>query len=154
VNARRLEVEGAIGLDDVPHVRRFVETVNRRFVSNDDDISRLAIATHELLENAVKFSLDGGASLRFEVEDGGRVCITTRNRARTADLNELIAIALELETNDPMLVYIGLMKRSPAARGGLGLGRVAAESEMEIGLELDGDVVQVQARATFAERVG
>jgi hypothetical protein len=149
MTVRRIEVEGTIALDDVSHVRRFVETLHRRVPMTDDDASRLAMVTHELLENAIKFSADGGASLRVEVDDA-KVCITTRNRTRATDLAALKAVASTLVTSDPMAVYIGLMKRAPAARGGLGLGRVAAEGEMEIGLALDGDIVQVQARATLA----
>src|SRR5262249_11357947 len=64
VTVRRIELEGTIALDDVSHVRRFVETLHRRVAMTDDDASRLAMVTHELLENAIKFSADGGASLR------------------------------------------------------------------------------------------
>jgi anti-sigma regulatory factor (Ser/Thr protein kinase) len=146
MNPRRIELHGSLTLDDVPHVRRFVEQIHRRVLHNDDDISRLAMATHELLENAVKFSLDGGASLRIEIEDS-HVCITTRNRSAPADLDHLRDVASELEqAANPMVVYLALMKRAPTSRGGLGLGRVAAEADMQIGLELDGDVVQIQAR--------
>jgi anti-sigma regulatory factor (Ser/Thr protein kinase) len=146
MNPQRIELQGSLTLDDVPYVRRFVEKIHRGVVRNDDDISRLAMATHELLENAVKFSVDGGASLRIEIEDDS-VCITTRNRAALADLDDLRAIASELEqAANPMVVYLALMKRAPTLRGGLGLGRVAAEADMQIGLELDGDIVQIQAR--------
>ena len=150
MTVRRIELEGTIALDDVSHVRRFVEALHRRVAMTHDDASRLAMVTHELLENAIKFSTDGGASLRVEVAAANRVCITTRNRTRERDLDALKAITSTLVARDPMDVYIGLMKRAPAAPGGLGLGRVAAEGEMEIGLALDGDIVQVQARTTLA----
>jgi anti-sigma regulatory factor (Ser/Thr protein kinase) len=147
VNPRHIELQGALTLDDVPHVRRFVERIHRGVVHNDEAISRLAMATHELLENAVKFSVDGGATLRIDIDDDSRVCITTRNRAAPEDLADLRAIASQLEdAPNPMVVYLSLMRRAPTSRGGLGLGRVAAEADMQIGLELDGDVVQIQAR--------
>jgi anti-sigma regulatory factor (Ser/Thr protein kinase) len=146
------ELTCTVTLEEVPEIRRLVERVHRRFVPNRDDISRVAMATHELLENAIKFSTDGTATIRIEVPDEGEIRITTRNRARSDDLEGLQRIAAELEASpDPMLYYIGLMQKSPDRRGGLGIGRVAAEGEMAIALELDGDVVEVSARAGLAK---
>ena len=143
------ELACAMKLDDVRDVRHLVEKLHKRFLLDREDVSRLAMAAHELLENAVKFSADGSATLRIEV--GDEICVTTRNRARTPDVADLVAIAAELDAApDPMLFYLGLMKRSPSSRGGLGLGRIAAEGEMKIGFEVDGDVVQVRARSTLA----
>jgi anti-sigma regulatory factor (Ser/Thr protein kinase) len=147
----RFEISGAIAVDDVPDVRRFVEKLHRR-VSNPEDVSRVAMATHELLENAVKFSTDGSTSLQVEV-GGSQVTITTRNRARPDDLEELRQIAADLASAlDPMLYYLDQMRRSPSRTGGLGLGRVAAEAEMKIELVLDGDVVQIRAEAALGDR--
>ena len=146
------EIVCTITLDDVPDIRRFVEKLHRRIVHNDDEIQRLSMATHELLENAVKFSADGSASLRIEVVGASDLVITTRNRARTHDLEDLLTIAAEIKAAaDPMVFYVGLMKRAPNARGGLGLGRVIAEGEMQIGFELDGDVVEICARSVLME---
>ena len=144
------EVRGEISVSDVPDVRRFVDKFHRKLVTDADKRSRVAVATHELLENAIKFSADGSAWLRIEIIDGA-LCITTRNRARHADLDVLTNIARELSSApDAMTFYLDLMQRSPAdVRGGLGLGRVAAEGEMTIGLALDGDVVEVRATADF-----
>jgi hypothetical protein len=145
------ELSGALSVEDVPEVRRFVEKLHRR-VSNPDDVSRVAMATHELLENAVKFSTDGSTTLRVEI-GGSVVTIMTRNRARPHDLVELGQIARDLtEALDPMLFYLDQMRRAPQRAGGLGLGRVAAEGEMKIELVLDGDVVQVRAEATIGRQ--
>lgn len=146
----RFELTGALVVEDVPEVRRFVEKLHRR-VSNPEDVSRVAMATHELLENAVKFSTDGSTCLRVEI-GGSQVTITTRNRAKPDDLEELRQIANELTTAlDPMLVYLDQMRRTKGI-GGLGLGRVAAEGEMKLELILDGDIVQVRAEATLGTR--
>lgn len=153
MKSNQFQLGGSIAIDDVPDVRRIVEKVQRRVVRNADDMSRMIMAAHELLENAVKFSTDGSASLHIEVKNA-QVCITTRNRASVEHLDELRMIMEELGSTDPMAYYLGLMDRSPASRGGLGLGRVAAEGEMQIAFELDGDMVQVHARATLAEPAG
>src|SRR5947209_8429255 len=49
-------------------VRRFVNEFYQRFLSDPDATSRLALATHELLENAVKYSKDGETTIRIELE--------------------------------------------------------------------------------------
>jgi anti-sigma regulatory factor (Ser/Thr protein kinase) len=49
-------------------VRRFVTEFYQRFLSDADGTSRVALATHELLENAVRYSKDGETTIRIEVE--------------------------------------------------------------------------------------
>lgn len=151
VTNESFEVTGNLTVDDVPEVRRFVEKLHRR-VSNPDDLSRVAMATHELLENAVKFSTDGSAGLRIEI-GGSEVTITTHNRARPGDLDELRQLADDLTSAlDPMLFYLEQMRKSPSRVGGLGLSRVAAEGEMKIELRLEGDIVKIRAEATLGKR--
>jgi hypothetical protein len=137
-----------MALEDVPAVRRFVEKLHRRLVTSSDDVARVAMATHELLENAVKFSTDGNATLKIEVVDGEQIRITTRNAARTADREGLRVLTEQLAAApDPMVFYLQRMQEAPAERGGLGIGRVAAEGEMTIGVTVDGDVVEVRAQS-------
>ena len=142
-----------LGIEDVPDVRRFVETFHHRFVANDDDVSRVAMATHELLENAVKFSVDGIARVRIDVLVNNRIRITTRNRTNQENFEELKQLARELhDAVDPMLIYIDLMRRSPVnSVGGIGLGRVAVEGEMQIDVEMVGEFVQVCAETALAD---
>jgi hypothetical protein len=148
----RFELDGPMNVNDVAHVRRLVERLGRRQLTTEDGVSRLAMATHELLENAVKFSIDGAASLTVEVKPNAEVSITTRNRASEADLADLSRLAEDLHNApDPMKFYLELMRRSPSQiRGGLGIGRVAAEAEMRIELDVQGDIVQVRAEGLLA----
>lgn len=142
----RLLIDGNLTMEDVPEVRRFIERLHRQHA---DDATRVAMATHELLENAIKFSTDGTTSLCVEV-GSSKVTITTRNRAATQNLDELRQIARDLtEALDPMLFYLDQMRRNPMKSGGLGLGRVAAEADMRLELVLEGDIVQVKAEATL-----
>ena len=145
------ELAGSIGLEDVPDVRKFVEKVHKRIVHDRDDVARMIMAAHELLENAVKFSVDGSASLHIDITPNSEVSITTRNRARQADVEDLRRIASELTAApDPMTYYLSQMQRAPASRGGLGLGRLAAEGEMDVRFKLDGDVVEITAHSPLA----
>lgn len=145
-----LKIVGPLTNDDVADVRRFVEKVHQRHVQSIDDVSRVSMTAHELLDNAIKFSVDGSATLNIAIESNN-VHITTRNRARSTDVDGLKKIADGLKASpDPMVYYLELMGRGDV-RGGLGLGRVAAEGEMDLELTLDGDVVEVHARSILVK---
>lgn len=143
----RFELEGTFTRDHVADVRRFTERL-LAWIPDPDLRSRMAIATHELFENAIKFSDDGTAALLIEMERAPKllVRIITRNRAKEADLMALHKLEANMrEAEDAMALYVALMKAAPDARGGLGIGRVAAESEMKVSMQFDGDVVQISA---------
>lgn len=142
----RFELDGAFTVEQVSAVRRLLERLHRTG-ANHEMLSRVSIAAHELFENAVKFSSDGFASIRVDVVAPHRVLIMTRNRASEEHLVALRAMAARLQqgSRDMMGVYLDLMQQAPRARGGLGIGRVAAEAEMAVDIELDGDLVVVRA---------
>jgi hypothetical protein len=146
----RFELDGEITRDQIPDVRKFVERMHRKLLGNGELVSRIAMAAHELFENAVKFSTDGSAKLSVDISRDSsplRICITTENRASDEDLEELREMRKAIyEADDMMLYYINLMKKSdPRVRGGLGLGRVAAEAEMKLHVELENDLVVIRA---------
>ena len=149
----RFELDGTFTQDQIPDIRRFVERLHR-WIPDRDLHSRIAMATHELFENAVKFASDKLVQLSIDVERGGTIFIriTTKNRARPSDLKELAEMRARLhEASDMMTFYIEMMRRSPMNKaGGLGLGRVAAEAEMKLDLLLELDVVTINAELEVA----
>ena len=65
-------------------VRRFVSEFYAQVIGDGEIISRLAVATHELLENAVRYSMDGNTTARVSVKNqpgAFLVTIDTKNRA-------------------------------------------------------------------------
>lgn len=143
----RFELEGTFTSDHIADVRRFTERL-LAWVPDRDLRSRMAIATHELFENAIKFSDDGQTALLVEMVRLPRlqVRIVTRNRAKDSDLTALHRLDADLrEATDTMALYVTLMKTAPDARGGLGIGRVAAEAEMKVSMSFEGNVVQISA---------
>ncbi len=142
----------------VSTVRRFVGEFYAQILLDGDATSQLAIATHELLDNAVLYSRDGNTTIRIGVlkqDKSIRVTIQTRNRASTDNIavvrKNLDVIA---SAADPNQLYQELM-RETAKRldgSGLGLARVRAESEMSLSYEIRDDVVHLKAIANFPSR--
>jgi anti-sigma regulatory factor (Ser/Thr protein kinase) len=136
-------------------VRRFVGEFYVRVLNDTNITSRLVVATHELLENAVRYSADGQSSIRIGVRrvgDSVKATIETRNKTMQANQAELSALLEEMRTTqDRLSFYQVLMKRSSKRQdgSGLGLGRIHAESEMDLSCELEGDIVKLRAEARF-----
>jgi hypothetical protein len=130
-------------------VREFVTSFYERALVDADTTSRVAVATHELLENACKYSLDGATNLRIELgSDRATVRIRLRNRAspeHIANLQE--RFALMRDCPDPTEYYqrmmVACVHRNEGS--GLGLARIRAEAELELALETEGDVLTLHA---------
>ena len=132
-------------------VRRFVSDFYKRILGDLDSVSRLALATHELLENAVKYSLDGATKLSITVDRGDAgtsVTIRIQNRADEPNIRKLGAVFEGMRrVPDSFEYYQSVMEavsREPEGSG-LGLARVCAEAEMKMGLEVEGDAVTIVA---------
>ncbi|MES1175774.1 MAG: hypothetical protein ABUL62_15745 [Myxococcales bacterium] len=103
-----------------------------------EQLSRVLLAAHELLENIVKYSADGSAEFHAALEasdDRLRVRLRTKNRAsdeRLADARwRLDALGA---APDPVAHYDELIRESAGRRdvSGLGLARIPAESELRL----------------------
>jgi hypothetical protein len=132
-------------------VRRFVGAFYERVLTDADLASRVALAAHELLENAVKYSVDGETYIRMDVRGPGEVVIRTRNRS-VADNFKVLQhrLAALTDSADPDAFYQALIRESavtPGQRGGLGIGRIASEAGMELACTVDGaGTVELAAR--------
>ncbi len=139
----------------VPTVRRFVGEFYERVLGDAEVTSRLVVATHELLENAVRYSIDSQSSIRIGVKkEAGmtHVRIDTRNRTADGNRNELASLLDEMKAAGNRDTFYQTLLRRSAKRtdgSGLGLGRIHAESEMDLSCRLDGDVVHLRAEAAF-----
>lgn len=139
-------------------VRRFVSDFYDRMVDDADAVSRMALATHELLENAVKYSSDGATSLSITFapsEPQSVVSIRLVNRASPEHIEALSAIFDEMKVyDDPFAHYQVVMARSAKRKVGSGLGlvRVRAEGEMTMSHSIEDDRVTILAQALVTSR--
>jgi hypothetical protein len=139
----------------VSTVRRFVSSFYADALESADFTSQLALAAHELLENAVRYSADSKTSIRIGIKrtpSGVRATIETHNRAPAASIASLRAMVDEIAAApDPDAHYQLLMRRSAKRTdgSGLGLGRVRAEGGMAISCQIDNDAVRVRAQSEF-----
>ena len=133
----------------IAEVRKFVERMHLILCHSDVDLgSQIGVGVHELLENATFHSTDGEVSLRLELvgtQPRPEVTIRTRNRVQPDDAERVRSTISEI-ASEPMRYYVAAMKKPRAGMGGgLGLGRIAVESEMELAMQYEGEFLEVAA---------
>lgn len=150
-------------LDTDPRIvsitRRFVEQAMEKLVDDADAVFRVAMAAHELLENAAKYAENRQACLALRLEassSGGRQAVLTMmNQTSLAHIERLRQNFAEMNTrDDPYDYYFELMRRNPSdiSVSGLGLARIRAEGEMKLAFDTVGTQVFIRATAEIPER--
>lgn len=117
------------------------------FVSDAAFSDRVALAAHELLENALKYSreADGLVNCQLDVVQG-QLWLRVRNAPDTAHLETLRSVFRELDEGDPLDVYLRRMEASVSCnKSELGLARLRYETGAELDLEFEGGFVTVMA---------
>lgn len=135
----------------VSTVRRFTGEFYRRVLVDQELASRLALATHEMLENAVTYSNDDETAIRIEV-DGDLLSVRTWNCASADRLDALrSSIDRVMSAPDPDAYYQQQMvvaaKRNDGS--GLGLARIRNEADMRLSYEIDNGKACIRAVATI-----
>lgn len=147
----RLEVDVVPDNSGINVARHVVDDLSRR-VLNDQDLGwRLAMATHELLDNARKYGTGETAALSLFITREGTGYVANV-QVRTQSTVEQIAVlrgALEAVqgAEDAWSFYLQAMQRTAARDegSGLGLARIRAEGEMTLSATFDDGFVSVSA---------
>ena len=132
-------------------VRRFVETAFDRLLADPEIVFRVSMSAHELLENGAKYSFGSKVLLRvsFQRRDHGAVvCLGLVNETTPEHIARLSEGIKAISTaSDPDEHYTALMKKNARLtnESGLGLARIRAEGEMELGLDVNGSTVSIHA---------
>jgi hypothetical protein len=142
----------------VPIVRRFVSDFYGEVFEDPELISRLALTTHELMENAVRHNSGSEAHLMVELRDvAGAKHISVRI-GNPAGPEHIAKVGRLLEAMDraPDLFQFYLQLMGQTARqpegSGLGLTRIRAEGEMRLSHTVQGQWVEITASTTCPAR--
>jgi two-component sensor histidine kinase len=140
----------------VPIVRRFVNDFYKELFEDAELVSRLALATHELMENVVKYAAEPEGQLTIEVTPEAsdpKAVIRVRNRASDEDVSRVGDLMAALaQSQDPFQFYLELMARTARRPdSGLGLARIRAEGEMSLSHTLTEGRLEITATASLAK---
>lgn len=107
----------------------------------------IALAAHELMENAAKYSLTPDSAVRCTVRlSDEQVRVTVQNMAGPRHIPVLRAEMANVLVGDPLDVYIQKMQRSVTQEGSqLGLARIRFETGGALALTIDEELVTVEA---------
>jgi len=153
VFALELMFEPIVG--QVSLVREFVERYFQSAVNDPDLLCRMALAAHELMDNAVKYSSGRHSRLRIEIrhDDGAdTLLVSVVNLAAPEHVDALQAVVDEISASEDVdgLYQKYLLRAARHSEGsGLGLARIRVEAEMELQVRFEGDATRVEAMARF-----
>jgi len=131
----------------VDDIRHFVETFCASACPEAERQEQVALATHELVQNAIANAATPDIELKLEVDRGSdRVSVSVSNDAR-ADQIEVLRDRLGkmLAHANPLDGYVAAMREDPESRGGIGLARIRFEAALDLALDVQGERVTVCA---------
>lgn len=137
----------------INEARRLAAALYGPLLGDPDAASRIALATHELLENALKYSIDGSTVIRVELSNGKlptQIRVETRNGIspeRKQGLEEIFAEMHRAESAEAYYQYAMTRTRTMRHGSGLGLARIWSEGEMHLTRAYDGEDVRITAIA-------
>lgn len=128
------------GLDLVPSMRKLVRDVCERVGAPGGFSASVAVAAHELLENATRYGDSPTVRLELDIvalAPQPRARISVFNRASAANIEKLREFFREVEHfADPSAHYQDRLRRAATRTDGSGLGLVRIRSEAKMALAL------------------
>lgn len=151
-------LEVSMSVQHMTAIRRFVAELAHSVVGDAGVAARLALAAHELLENAVKYSSNSQrlVTLRLAIEEKSTIRVTVMNASDEAVMEPLRRLLDELNNApDRSAHYQQMIKRSIENEygSGLGLARISAEGEMHLSCEIHRGLLSVTAEARIGEKL-
>lgn len=131
----KLEIRFSPSIELISSVRRFVSRFYEEILGDADIADRIALATHELLENAARYSIDGETRTLLEITRAPHTAVSVRtwNRASPGQIFVLQGLFDDMARCGDAFEYYQAAMRRTAKRSqgsGLGLARVWAEANM------------------------
>ncbi len=132
----------------IDEIRRFTESFSACACPGAHREAQVALAVHELMQNAIPHALGEDVELVLEVSrDQDVVSIRVTNRCSDAEYEALRERVDRMNQEpDALAHYVRTMRDHPShARGGLGLARVRFEAQLEIAVRREAGRVTVEA---------
>jgi hypothetical protein len=131
----------------VDDIRHFVETFCANACPAAEREEQLALATHELIQNAIANAATPDIELKLEVDKvAERVSLEVSNSARDDQIEVLRERLRRMQSfPNPLDGYVAAMREDPDSRGGIGLARIRFEAALDLVLEVDGEKVTIRA---------
>jgi len=132
----------------IDEIRRFTESFCACACPGANREAGMALAVHELMQNAITTSRGEDIDLVFEVEPrADRVSVSITNRCASEEF-ETLRDRIERMNREPdaLAHYLEVMRETPSKdRGGLGLARVRFEAQLSLSAAWVGGRVTVRA---------
>jgi len=132
----------------IDEVRRFVESFCACAIPGANREAQLALAVHELMQNAIPHARGDDVDLLLEVDPAAdRVLVSVTNVCTDDEYNALRdRIEGMYHERDALAHYVKSMGQTPtSSRGGLGLPRVRFEAQLDLSVKYAGGRVTVEA---------
>lgn len=131
----------------VDDIRRFAATFCASACPWAEREEQVALATHELVQNAIANAATPEIELKLEVDAGReRVRVSVTNHARPDQIDVFRSRVDRTQSHrNPLDGYVEAMREDPHSRGGIGLARVRFEAALDSALEVDGERVTIHA---------
>lgn len=138
----------------ISSTRIFVSSFCGHSLGDAELSDKVAMTTHELLENAVKYSVSQGLPVLCHVGvDDHRMWVRVKNEADPGHVENLVKTYNEVMEGDPLDVYIERMQRSVSSdKSELGLARIRYEGDAGLCLTVDGSMVTMEATFVIPAR--
>ena len=131
----------------VDDIRHFVETFCASACPEAEREQQLALAAHELVQNAIANAATPDVELRLEVDRTTEtVSVSVSNHARADQIAVLRTRLSETQAHpNPLDGYVAALRADPESRGGIGLARIRFEAALDLALDVDGERVTIRA---------
>lgn len=131
----------------IDDIRRFTESFCAAACPGTDRDAQVALAVHELVQNALANGSAPDVELELAIDTRGeRVGVAVSNRCAPGQAERLRARLARLYRDaDPLQGYLRSMDEERGNRGGLGLARIRYEAGLDLEMSADGDRVTVRA---------
>lgn len=133
----------------LPQIGEFT-SVYTRYRFHPRTAEKIALASYELVENAISYGSISGDIVYTLSEWGGYLEVSVANDSSLGRLSNL-RLRLDRIREDPAQAFQEQMSRSVTGTGGraaLGLARICHEAQMDLELEVDGYRVIMRARCS------